>query len=80
VGGGGFKPSKDTIWGGLEMYLKYIYGMTHIIYTKVSELIDVKNDQWDEELIKRVFWLIYAHRKYGGHSNLQKRPYVESWR
>jgi hypothetical protein len=34
----------------------------NIVYTKVSEIIDIENDCWDEELIREIFWPIDAQR------------------
>ena len=34
----------------------------NILYTKVSELIDVETNTWDEELIREIFWPIDAQR------------------
>jgi hypothetical protein len=34
----------------------------NIVYTRVSELIDVENNCWDEEIIRGIFWPIDAQR------------------
>ena len=34
----------------------------NIIYSKVSELIGVENNEWDEELVRDLFWPADAER------------------